>query len=132
MGLRTRLALLRHIAKIGSMKAGNIFMRIAQPDVISDDRRHLPGGAGGKRSDRKAGETIAQRAELAILRTKFVAPLRDAMRLINGKKRDGYTLQPSDRIGAREPFRGKIQKTVMPFRRLACDPGLFFTGERTV
>src|SRR5260370_17474156 len=94
MGLRTRLALLRHIAKIGSMKAGNIFMRIAQPELINDVMTHLPGGAGGKRSDRKAGETIARRAELPGLRTKFVAPLPPPMPLINGNTRDVHTLQP--------------------------------------
>ncbi len=42
----------------------------------------------GERDERDAGEELAQRAELDVLRAEVVAPLRDAVRLVDREERE--------------------------------------------
>ena len=84
-----------------------------------------PGCAGGEGRNREIWEVDAQRAELAIFRTKLVSPLRDAVCFIDGEECDWDASQQRDRVLARQPLRGEIQQTVLPCAGFLGDVRLF-------
>ena len=51
-------------------------------------------GGRGQRDARHAGETLRQAGEFAVFRAELVAPLADAMRLVDREQRDVPALQP--------------------------------------
>ena len=114
------------------MEAGDVFVRIVQLELGKNVLTHPASGAGGESRDRAAGEMSAQTAQLAVFRTKFVAPLGDAMGLINGEECDWNALKPADSIGARQPFRRKIQEPVLARLSFAHRCHLLAFGQRTV
>ncbi len=90
------------------MKAGDIFVRIAQRELLDDIMPHLPRGTGRESCDRAVRKMSAERAKLPVFGPEFVAPFGDAMRFVDREKRNWYALQPFDGIGPRETFRGEI------------------------
>ena len=64
-------------------------------------------------------ETLAQPAQLPVFGTKLVAPLRDAVRLVDRKNEIGTRAEPLERVRARQPLRRNIQQPVSPSRALA-------------
>src|SRR5579864_3953143 len=78
------------------------------------------------------GKTAAQTAQLAILGTELVSPLRYAVGFVDREKCNGNMLQPCQRVGTLKPFWRQIQQTVGAFASLAHDSGLLFIADRTV
>ena len=68
------------------MKAGNVFVGIAQLELMENIVPYPLRGAGGKGGNRLPGKMRAQPAQLPIFRTELVSPLGNAMRLVDGKK----------------------------------------------
>ncbi len=116
--LRAPIAFVDHVSKIRPMKAGNVFVRIAQLKLIKDVVPHPPGGARRKSGDGPVRKMGAQAAQLAVFGAKFVPPFRDAVRLIDGEECDRNALQPANRIGARQTLGRKIQQPVLAGPRL--------------
>ena len=114
------------------MKTGNVLVRIAQLKLVKNVVTHAPGGAGGKSGDGTIGKMHSQPAQLPVFRAKFMAPLRDAVRFINGEESDRDPLQPVNGIRPRQPFRRKIEQTIFALGCLAYDLGLLLAGQRTV
>ncbi len=54
-----RVALPRNVAKIRAVKAGDVFVRIAQTQLGNDVMPDLPRGAGRERRDRRDSENSA-------------------------------------------------------------------------
>ena len=50
-------------------------------------------------------ETTRAGAQTPVFRPEFVAPFGDAMRLIDGEKRQRHALQPIQRVVAHQPLR---------------------------
>ncbi len=68
------------------MKAGNVFMRLAQRKLPNDVMPHVLRGAGREGRDGAIRKMIAQAAQQAVFGAKLVAPFRNAMRFVNGEK----------------------------------------------
>ena len=68
------------------------------------------------------GKMLAQRAQLPVLRPELVAPLRNAMRFVDGEEGDRNALQPADGVLPRQPLRRKIQQPVRALRAPAASP----------
>ena len=77
---------MHHIAQVFAMEAGDVEMRIAHLQLLQNVVPHLPRRAGGEGRNRKLGKARAQSAELAVVGPELVAPLGNAMRLIDRKK----------------------------------------------
>src|SRR6266568_4171913 len=114
------------------MKAGDVLLRIAEPQLMKDIVPHPAGCACGEGGNRLVWKIDPQAVQLAVFRTEFMSPFGNAVRLINGEVRDTNLLQPFDGVGAGEALRREIEKTVPAFLGLAQDGGLFFRGEKTV
>ena len=106
--LRTSVARAHDVAKVRAVEAGDVLVGIAQLKLLNDVVPHALRGARCKSSDRAVGKLLPQAAQLAVFRTKLVAPLRDAVRFVNGEEGDRYPPQPIQRVRARQAFRRKI------------------------
>ncbi len=103
------VALAHQITQIGTVKAGNVFIRLAQMELRQYVRANMTRRASRKGSNRTVGKSLAQAAELAVFGTEFVSPLRNAVGFVNGKKCDGHLLQPSQGIGAGKALGREIE-----------------------
>ena len=75
------------VADIGSIKAGQMFQRILQPETLPNVLSGRLIGCRRQRHQRHLGKALLQAAQLGIFRTEIMAPLRDAVRLIDGEER---------------------------------------------
>ncbi len=71
-------------------------MRIAQLELRQNILANAASCAGGEGGDGLIGKAGAKVAQLAVLRTEFVAPFGDAMRFVNGEESDGDAMEPGD------------------------------------
>ncbi len=114
------------------MKAGNVFIRLAEMELGENVGADMFGCAGGEGGDRAVGKALAQAAELAVLGTEFVSPLGDAVGFVDGEKRDGHLLEPTQRIGAGEALGRKIKQTISSGAGVADDFGLLVVTEKAI
>ena len=98
------------------MKACNVFVGIMQLELVENVVPHVTSRTRRERRDRAIGKVPAQPAQLPVLGTKFVTPLRNAVGLIDGKKRDRHLLQPSQSVSraAAAPAKDKAAGTRRP------------------
>ena len=81
------------IIEIGAVEARDEGLRLLHPQVLDDVLLHLWGGRGGKGQDGSVGTYgLDGFAQTSVFGTEVMAPLRDAMGLVNGKERNGYLL----------------------------------------
>ena len=78
-------------------------------------------GRGGERHRLHAAERRLHRAERGIFGTEVVAPLRNAMRLVDRQQRDLGALEKIDRVGFQQPFRRHIDEAQFAARDLIED-----------
>jgi hypothetical protein len=107
--IRTRLGR-DAIGEVRAIEARDVATRVVQMKLLNDVRAHALGGRGGQRHERHARKIFAQRRELPILRTEVVAPLADAMRLINRKRRDVPILQVFEKARHQQPLRRDVEQ----------------------
>ena len=92
------------IPQIGTIEAGDVFVRIVQAKLLDDVVTDVLRGAGRECGDALVGEFGAQAAELPIFGAEFVAPFRDAVGFVDCKKRDRDAAKPLRRVGSGEPL----------------------------
>ena len=76
------------------MKTGNVFVRIAKLQLVQNVVPHAPRRAGRERRDRAIRKLLAQAAQLAVFRTKLMAPFRDTVSFVNRKEGCRHRLEP--------------------------------------
>ena len=77
-----------------------------------------------------SGNALAQAAQLAVFGTEFVAPFGDAVRFVDGEKRDrARACSQAMRVLARQPLGRKIQQAILARARLARSLGLLALAE---
>ena len=104
------------IGQVGPIEVADQHDRIAQGELGDDVAADLLGGGGGVGVDGGVGEELAQPAQLAIFGAEIVAPVADAMGLVDGEGADADLLQK----------RGRSRSApAVPARRTAggCCPG---------
>ena len=99
------------------MEAGDVEIGLAHLQLLQNVVPHLPRRAGGERRNRKLGKAGAQPAQLPVIRSKFVPPLGNAMRLIHRKEADRNFRQPIESISRGQPLRRKIKQPIFAARR---------------
>src|SRR6185437_17182241 len=75
------------IADIGPVEAGGEDAGLAEDEALDDVAACRPVGGRGQRDARHFREALMQHRELAIFGAEIMAPLRDAMRLVDGEER---------------------------------------------
>src|SRR5438067_3782 len=97
------------------MKTRNVFVGIPQRQLRQDVVPDFASCARRERRNRTLGKAAPQAAQLPVLGPELMPPLRDAVRLVDGKKRDWDLLQPAMRVGALQALRRKVQQPVSTF-----------------
>ena len=74
------------IGEVGPVEVADEHQRIAQRELLGDVAPHLRRRRGRVGVDRGLGERLAQIAKLPVLRAEVVAPVADAVRLVDGER----------------------------------------------
>ena len=116
------LVFMRHaIADVRPVEAGDEDAALLElqpfPDVAP--RRRI--GGGGQRDARHGGKALMQHGELQIFRPEVVAPLRDAVRLVDGEQRQLAAVEQGEERVGQQPLRRHIDEVDLPGRHLPLD-----------
>src|SRR3954453_19495981 len=65
---------------------------------------------GGERNARQVGEDVREAVEGAIFGPEIMTPLRNAVCLVDGYKRELRRLQPAEILGLQKRFRGDVKE----------------------
>ena len=110
------------VGQVRAVEPADQHDRIAQPQLGDDVAAHALGGGRGECVHRDAGEFVAEAAELAVLGAEVVAPLADAVRLVDGDELDAavaeQAAQPIAAL-ADKPLRRDIEQAA----RIGTDRG---------
>ena len=105
------------------------FAKVQLPgDVIANPRR----GRGGIGVEAGLGETLAKEGQLAILGPEVVAPLADAVGLVDRKPFHSYSRKRVEQTRVDEPLGSREQEPELAGGKLIADCGPFLLGESRV
>ena len=74
------------VGEVGAVETRDKSRRVAQAQVLHDVAAHAFGGRRGERHDGDVGQQDAELGELPVLGAEIVAPLGDAVRLVDGDR----------------------------------------------
>src|SRR6266576_5603268 len=93
---------------------------------------HLLGGTRRETSNRQIWKARAQPAQLAIIGTELVPPLRNTMRLVHREESDRNPAQPVESVLPGQPLRRKIQQAIVASLGVDHDLAMLGRGLKTV
>ncbi len=100
-------AALQHVeCEVRAMRRACDDLGIAHSDEALDGASHLLGGGGRERQHRRGPEPTQALADLEVGRTEVVAPLGDAVRLVDGGQRETGLPERAHRVFRGEGLRG--------------------------
>ncbi len=98
------------IGQVGAVEVANEDLGILEAKLVDDVPLHPLGGRGRVGMDRCLGEEFFEKLELAIFRAKIMAPVADAVGLVDGEGADAGLLQKALEALQSEPFGRDEQK----------------------
>ncbi len=109
--LAVRFVLRDHaVGEVLAIEAADDDGRVGKVEMLDDVLAHPLGGRGGEGHDRDAREALAQSAKLPVLGPEIVAPLGDAMRLVNDDAADIPGAGAIEEAREQEPLWGGVEK----------------------
>ena len=112
--LLQRLVLRRDaIGEVGAVEARDEHLRLAQLEVRDDVGAHALGRGGGERHHGHAGQRGPEFGELAIFGSEIMAPLGDAVRLVDRKRGDVPFFQVLVPTLEHEPFGRGVEQAIL-------------------
>ena len=98
------------VADVRAVEAADEDPRVPEPEALGNfaPRRGIRGG--GERDARHAGVPFVQHRELEVLGPEVVAPLRDAVRLVDGEERDAQAVEQGEGALAHQPLRRDVEQ----------------------
>ena len=98
------------IKKIRAVERSPDQQRVAQGQPFHNVPPHPPRGRGRERGQGRVRKHLAQPRQFQIIRPKIMSPLRNAVRLVNGEKRQLAPLQQSHELRHAQAFRRNIHQ----------------------
>ncbi len=121
------------VHEIGAIEGADELDGVAELELRRDVAADARGRRRGERVQADAGKPRPQRADLPVLRTEVVAPLADAVGLVDRDVRHAADhLQEGCAPLARQPLGRNIQQRVPPFADAGDDRGFPIRRERAV
>ena len=119
-------------AQVGTVEAGDAHVRLVQAealdDVVADERV----GGGGEGDDGGIAEAGAGGAEVAVAGAEVVAPLGDAVRLVDREEGDIDAAEPRDEATVGEALGRDVEEAEIALGGAAEDGGLLIAGNGRV
>ena len=120
------------IEEVGPVEGSAHELGIPQPDFGDDILLDLLRGRGGEGGDRDAGKVRRNRGQRQVVGPEIVAPLGNAVRLVNRKKREGNALQRLDELRHGKPFRRDVKDLYPVVFQIAVNPRYLLLVEGAV
>jgi hypothetical protein len=98
------------VVEIGPVERRPHLERVAQTELADRVPLDLLGGGGGEGGDGHGGEVLPQAREEEVVGAELVAPLRDAVRLVDGKEADADLFQFLQERVEGEALRGRVEE----------------------
>ena len=117
------------IADIGAVKAGDEAVLSADAQMLDDLRPRRRIRRGGERNARHVGEEVHETIEGAVFGPEIMAPLREAVGLVDGDEREARGLQPIEALGLQNRFRGHVEEVQLAPLDIAPEEILFRAPE---
>ena len=131
--LATRLRLLGHaVADVRPVEAGDELRRLLQLQPAHDLPAGRGVGGGRDRDPRHPRPALVQQVQLDVFGPEVVPPLRDAVRLVDGKERNRHPLQQPQEALGQQPLRGHITEVQVAGQQRPLHPRLFIPRQRRV
>ena len=106
------------VRKVGPVEAGYMNVRLPQPELLQDVDAHTLGRGGGQRQHWRLRVALAQGAKLAVLGPEVVAPLADAVGLVNGQQREAdmlrHLIEKGEKVAAQQTLGGDVEQSDPP------------------
>ena len=115
--------------QIGAMERELGVIGFRDLEVASDVGGHFRSSGGGEGEDAGDPEIARKLGELEVVRTKVVSPLRDAVRFIDGEKRNVRAGEPVPEVLVGEPFRSDVEHGEGASAHLVIDRVGFLSAE---
>ena len=115
-------------SQIGALEPGHDLQRVRQAKLSGDVGAHLRGRRGRERRGRYT-EIPLEVAEAAVIRTKIMPPLADAVRLVHDQADDSGARQGRPERRARQPLWRDVRETQPPRREVGLRRGALGSRE---
>ena len=114
------------------VEARDVARRLAELELRLDVLADALGGRGGERHERNLREQLAELRELAIFGTKIVAPLADAVRLVDRYQVHAPALEIGEHPGEHEPLGRGVEQAKLAIVQAAQARARLVGGKRGV
>ena len=94
---------------------------VGHAQVLLDVELHLGGGRGRQGDQRRRTDLVDDRPDTAVLRAEVMAPLRDAVRLVDGVERNPYLAQERHVVLLGERLGGEIEQFGLAVEHVLAD-----------
>ncbi len=97
----------RRQVQVGAVERPDHLDRVVEPQPVEHVGAHRRRGGRGEGQHRRLAQLRDHVTEAQVVRSEVVAPLRDAVRLVDHEQPDGREPEPFDHVGARELLGGE-------------------------
>lgn len=95
----------QQVADVGAVEAGQEHPSLLEGQALDDLSAGAGIGGGGQGQPGNLRELLGQGLQLQVLGAEVVAPLRDAVGLVDGEQGQGPLLQPLEQIAGEQALR---------------------------
>ena len=94
------------VMQVRPVNAGIDDVQLRTAQLLADVGHHVGRGGGCQRQHRRAPDRLDRSGHFEVGRAEVVAPVRDAMGLVDDDQRDVDLLEDSEELGLGQPLRG--------------------------
>ncbi len=129
---RAATALGNAVADVGAVETADEHARVAQTEARDDLAARGFVGGGGQRNARDVRKAFVQHRQLHVLGAEVVAPLRHAVRLVDGEQRNVGARQEIERAFQHQALGGHIEQIEFAVQQLLLDGARGFGIQRGI
>ena len=111
------------VADVGAVEAGDERAALAEIEPLDDLTPGRRVGGGGQRQARHGGKALVQHLELEIVGPEIVAPLRDAVRLVDREQREPAAAEQVQEPGRLQPLGRHVDEVQLAVAHRPLDRG---------
>ena len=109
------------IREVGPVETGDEHIGVTETELVADVLPYPLRGSGRKGDDRHVRELSPEGAQIPVVGTELVAPLRDAMGLVDRDQAYYYGVKEAAKRRRGQPFGRGIQHLQIAVERLTLD-----------
>ena len=117
---------------LGAIETGDKTGRAGKPEPVDNLLTGQVIGGGGERNARHVGKTLRYHRQPDIFRTKVMAPLRYAVRLVDREQGDPCAGQHREASRGQQSLRGDVEQIEVAGEQASLDRGRIVPRERGV